>query len=177
MTTVTPTAPGDSVTYFGLGLWDGTAPQVLADGADISSRIDAGLTSAARIELVWGGARIVFQGSFFLDSTSILVASSVATVRISDGGVNDTTVSGVNRPYWELVLGFANENQFFSNLFEAADTMTGGDLADDIAGMAGDDLIRGLGGDDTLDGDAGADTLEGGGRQRHPDQPGRERFP
>lgn len=69
------------------------------------------------------------------------------------GGAGDDTLEGnpMSSPIGHLIRGG-----------EGADSMTGGDLADDVQGELGNDTITSWGGEDTLLGGQGADEVHGG---------------
>jgi len=62
---------------------------------------------------------------------------------------------------FEAALSATDPTAIHTLLFSGADSITGGDAANVLAGLTGDDTISGLGGADTIDGGAGRNYLRG----------------
>ncbi|MGZ8997187.1 MAG: calcium-binding protein, partial [Rhodospirillales bacterium] len=79
-------------------------------------------------------------------------------------GTPQYSFSGLNVSveHWTAYVDANDTTGLLSEALSEADVLTGGDLADELWGFAGDDALDGGAGNDTLRGDAGDDELDGG---------------
>ncbi|RCW83047.1 calcium-binding protein [Phyllobacterium bourgognense] len=94
------------------------------------------------------------------DTLGYSQSGSSVKVTLNDSGGGTTSGSGSgpgNHAQGDTIAGF--ENVVGSGF---ADTITGNNLVNVLAGLAGNDKLYGMGGNDVLIGGAGADVLDGG---------------
>jgi Ca2+-binding RTX toxin-like protein len=112
-------------------------------------------------DYVEGGAGgDAMNGGAGIDTLGYSQSGSSVKVTLNDSGGGTTSGSGSgpgNNAQGDTISGFEN---VVGSAF--ADTLTGNNLVNVLAGLAGKDTLRGMGGNDTLIGGAGADVLDGG---------------
>ena len=127
--------------------------------------VGAALTGSADADLLDGGdGNDVLDGGAGADTMTGGTGND--TYYVDDAGDILVETSGEGRDRVVTMVDFSLEGLAIENLRAHAAAMglvlTGNELANTLAGSAGDDTLNGGGGNDTLQGGAGEDTMTGG---------------
>ena len=142
-------------------------------GIDFSNLLDGTITRANSSTYVLSyssGYQDIFTGSgFTYDRYGVPTGGMVTGYKAYQSVSNETLfgVSGFSVAATTLVnvaytYSTADDQNLIAAILNGADTITGGNLSDDLYGAAGNDVINGNGGTDFLYGGLGNDRLLGG---------------